>query len=381
MEQERFKTAKLESIGGLAGGIAHDFNNLLNAVLGNTSLLKMEGGLRGKPLERLDRMEKSIYRARELTQQLLTFAKGGDPIRKTVRINDLIVDNARFVLSGSKARSEFDIAGNLWPVEADLGQLSQVINNLIINAAQAMPEGGTVRITARNLLVDALSDLPLAPGRYIAVSVQDDGVGIPADSLERIFDPYHTTKEQGSGLGLATSHSIITKHKGCITVSSEVGRGSTFTIHLPATLSSCPSDQRPETDVPLPQVHGRILILDDEESILELTCELLELMGFEAVGVKDGQEAVERYTSAMHAGMPYDLLILDLTVPGGMGGKKVIGILKDIDPQVKAIVSSGYSQDPIMARHAEYGFCDVLAKPYRLDDLKKTVLRVLRGDP
>lgn len=379
LEESLLRMDKLESIGVLAGGIAHDFNNILSVILGNISLAKISAKPDDEKLQkRFGDAEQAVLRAKELTQQLLTFSRGGSPVKKTSAIHSVLKASCRFALTGSNIQCDFDLPNDLMPVDIDAGQINQVINNVIINAQQAMPDGGTIHIKAENIVSSetmAREGLVLGQGKYVKIMIQDHGVGIPPENLNKIFDPYFTTKEKGSGLGLATSHSVIKKHRGYISVDSLQGKGSTFSIYLPA------SPQREN----LKQSEGRqagqdkakILIMDDEEMIREITGELLMSFGYRVAFAKNGSEAIDLYKEAQDQGKPFDAVILDLTVPGGMGGKETIKRLLKIDPAVKAIVSSGYSNDPILADCKAYGFQGVITKPYRLAELSQTLQNVL----
>ena len=375
IEEELFRTRHLESLGILAGGIAHDFNNLLTAIMGNTSLAKMFTEPGSKIYARLEEVEKASLRARDLTQQLLTFSKGGAPIKKVTSIADVICDSSRFALRGSHARCKFTIMEDLWPVEVDEGQISQVISNLAINADQAMPEGGVVEIRAENVTLLKGQVVTLEPGRYIRLSITDSGIGIPKDHLNKIFTPYFTTKQRGSGLGLATSYSIINKHGGVIIVESEIGRGTTFNIYLPASGKEIPEKEKKSMTTITGS--GKILVMDDEEFIRNTAGEMLATVGYTVGYADDGAEAIDLYIRARESGEPYDLIIMDLTIPGGMGGVEAIQKLLEIAPDAKAIVSSGYANGPIMADFKEYGFKGVIAKPYRADELCKVVQNVI----
>jgi CheY-like chemotaxis protein len=334
-------------------------------------LAKMDSRPGESGYERLEEAERASYRARDLTQQLLTFSLGGAPIKRTLALGGLIRDAATFSLRGSHSRCEMVFPENLHPVEADEGQMGQVINNLVINAVQAMPEGGTVRISCENAQLGADSGMPLPPGDYVKVSVTDRGVGIPAENLKKIFDPYFTTKEKGSGLGLATSYSIIKRHNGHISVESQPGTGTTFSFFLPASTA----DLLQETVVEHRSIRGtgRVLVVDDEAMIRDVAAKILVSQGYEVESAADGQMALVHYVKAQQQGKPFDVVILDLTIPGGLGGKETIKKLLEIDPQAKAIVSSGYSNDPIMAQFGEYGFKGVAAKPYSIKILSQAV--------
>lgn len=382
MEEELLKAQKLESIGILAGGIAHDFNNLLTAILGNISLSKMYVPEGDKIHQKLTDAEKASLRARDLTQQLLTFSRGGAPVKKAASIADIIKDSAAFTLSGSKVTCSFTIADDLWTVEVDEGQMSQVINNLILNAEQAMPAGGVIRVACRNVNLGPDDHLPLPPGRYILVTISDQGEGVPEEVLPRIFDPYFTTKKNGKGLGLSTVYSIVKNHDGHITVSTKTGAGSSFSIYLPAAAHIDERVSRPETEVAWPENHpvrGRILVMDDEENIRNVVAEMLEFIGYEAILTCDGDESLRLYRQALDLGVPFDAVLMDLTIPGGMGGGEAMKILHEIDPAVKGIVSSGYSNDPILSDYTAFGFQGIITKPYKLTELRNVLERVLGG--
>ncbi|MFZ5775966.1 MAG: PAS domain-containing hybrid sensor histidine kinase/response regulator [Thermodesulfobacteriota bacterium] len=375
MEEELLKNQKLESVGVFAGGIAHDFNNLLTAILGNISLGKLYLNHEDRVYKRLEEAEKASLQAKNLTQQLLTFSKGGAPIKKTTTIPELIRDSASFALRGSNVRCQYVLDDNLWPIEVDAGQISQVIQNLVLNAAQAMPAGGTVSIEGGNVISSG-HELPgMPPGKYVRIAVTDHGHGIPAENLARIFDPYFTSKETGNGLGLAIAYSIIKKHDGHIAVESVENQGTTFTIHLPAT-DACPHCPE-ERQAPLVASKGRLLVMDDDEMIREAAAEMLAYFGFEVEAVSDGGEAVARYREAMEQRRPFAAVVMDLTVPGGMGGKEAMEKLLVIDPGVRAVVSSGYANDPIMANFREYGFWGVVPKPYRAEEMSRVLATVL----
>jgi PAS domain S-box-containing protein len=369
LDEEMQRASKLEAVGILAGGIAHDFNNILTAVLGNIGLTEMVLKKEGQSSELLHEAKRAALRARDLTQQLLTFAKGGEPVRASVDLAEVLRETAAFALHGAKARAEFHVADDLWPVNADKGQLGQVVQNLVINSVQAMPEGGTIGVSADNRMVDTASgNLPLSPGRYVHLAVSDSGTGISAENLSRIFDPYFTTKKQGSGLGLATVYSIVKKHQGLIDVESQLGKGTTFHLWLPAANRAAP-EKIAEVIVGIP-LQARILFMDDEQPIRDIARAFMRRLNVECQLAVDGAEAVRKYQEALDADRPFDIVVMDLTVPGGIGGREAMELLQKIDPSVRAIVSSGYSQDPVMANHRAYGFRSVLPKPYDLGQLR-----------
>ena len=370
---------KLESLGVLAGGIAHDFNNMLSGILGNISLIGLSISGSGELRACLLEAEKAAQRARGLTQQLLAFAKGGAPVRKVTTLPELVTETATFAARGSGSRCVFAFADGLRLVDIDAGQIGQVVNNLVINAVQAMPDGGDIEIAADNIDIDSDSRVPVAPGPYVRLRVRDHGLGIRAEHLERVFDPYFTTKEEGSGLGLAASHAIVRNHQGAILVRSTPGEGTTFTVYLPAAAGL--AERGAEAAAPPPQGGGRILVMDDEETLCTLLARILALSGYEAVVTAEGREAVEVYRQALSGGAPFDAVILDLTVAGGMGGLATLEKLLEIDPGVVAIVSSGYSKDPVMAEYARYGFAGVISKPYTVTELQAELHRVLHSRP
>ncbi|HSC34916.1 MAG TPA: PAS domain S-box protein, partial [Thermodesulfobacteriota bacterium] len=374
-EEELFKAEKLESLGVLAGGIAHDFNNLLTVILGNISVSKMKLDPKDKIHGRLVDAENASFRARDLTSQLLTFSKGGAPVKEFLQsLGDLIVDTANFVVSGSKVKCEFEIDEDLWPVEVDEGQISQVIHNLIINSDQAMPDGGIIKVGAKNVELGADNEPRLKEGRYLNITIEDTGIGMTKELMDKIFDPYFTTKQRGSGLGLATVYSIVKNHEGHIEVSSKIGAGTRFDLYIPAAkvkVRNIIGEQNIETGV------GKILVMDDEQMVREVAGEMIIQMGYEVEYASDGREAVDRYIRAMEEGKPFDAVMVDLTVPGGMGGEEAQKKLMEIDPAVRSIVSSGYSNDPVMSKYEEYGFRGVVTKPYNIELLSKAIHNVL----
>jgi CheY-like chemotaxis protein len=364
-------------VGVLAGGIAHDFNNLLTAIGGNIGLAQFatNAGDNVRLARYLAEAERATLRARDLTQQLLTFARGGAPIRTEVDLGPVIRDAVTFALTGSRSRGCIDIASGLWMAYADAGQVSQVLHNLLLNADQAMPEAGTITISATNVNVADDSGLPLPPGAYVSVRVADHGGGIPSDMRERIFDPFFTTKQRGSGLGLASSFSIVKGHEGHIRLESELGKGSVFTVYLPAvpTAVAVREDEAPAASVLRPM---RILVMDDEGMVADMLAELLRQGGHMPTTTAHGEAALRAWLAATDDGTPFDLAILDLTVPGGMGGADTLRMLKAHDPKVRAIASSGYATDPILAEYAAHGFVGRLAKPYRFAEVLAVLAEV-----
>jgi nitrogen-specific signal transduction histidine kinase/ActR/RegA family two-component response regulator len=377
IEEERLKTQKLESLGLLAGGIAHDFNNLLTAILGNISITKSNCDPGDESFKSLEMAEKASLRAKDLTQQLITFSRGGAPIKKVVSPVVLLRESAGFVLSGSKVRCELQLPDTLAPVEVDESQINQVMNNILINAVQAMPDGGVITIRGENITIEESNSLLLKAGAYVKISIDDEGHGIPRKYLDKIFDPYFTTKQKGSGLGLTTAYYILQKHGGSIQMESYLERGTTCHIYLPATQSPLPITTK--DTLLFPSGRGKILVMDDEEILRDFTGRILTKSGYEVELSADGDEAIQRYREAKDSGCPFDIVLMDLTVPGGMGGKEAIQKLLAIDPEVKAIVSSGYFNDPIMANYGEYGFKGVVAKPYTLQQLTNTIQTILKN--
>jgi PAS domain S-box-containing protein len=382
IESELFKVMKLESVGVLAGGIAHDFNNILAAILGNIEVaaFRIAGKDEGTSFL-LAEAQKAVMRASYLTKQLLTFSKGGSPVKDSASLPAVLQDSADFVLHGSRVGCEYHFPQDLWKAEVDIGQISQVIQNIIINAKHAMPEGGKIIITGANISDPASEHLLKSDeGSYVRITIQDSGCGIPQHIIDRIFDPYFTTKETGNGLGLAICHSIIRKHNGYLLVQSEPDQGTTFTIYLPVhsmqdgpsgtMLARLPSPVKPVKS-------ARVMVLDDEMIIREVIRHQLTTLGHQAVLVDNGTEAVRMYETLQAAGTPVDLAIMDLTIPGGMGGREAASILLQKYPNARLIVSSGYSNDPVMANFRAYGFRAAISKPFELTRLQTVIEEAL----
>lgn len=376
IDEEHVRTTKLESISLLAGGIAHDFNNILTAVFANVGLAKMmvskdTHNPNHKAVERLSAAEKACMRARDLTKQLLTFAKGGTPVKNPASMARFIKDTVEFALRGSNVRCEQNLQEHLWSVEIDESQMGQVLHNLIINANHSMPNGGIMSIGAHNVRIEAVHGLPLTPGPYVQVSLRDQGTGIHPEHLSKIFDPYFSTKEKGHGLGLATAYSVIKRHGGHILVQSELGVGSTFSFYLPA--SGTVQEGLPPEESVITVGSGKVLVLEDQQDIQEILGTMLTHLGYDSEFVDNGTDAVQLYQSAISNGQPYCATIMDLTIPGGLGGRETIQRLKSIDPNVVALVSSGYSNNPVMTEPHKYGFKGIVSKPYNLEELAKAI--------
>ena len=373
LEEQRLKTQKLEAVGTLAGGIAHDFNNLLQGVFGYISMAKVNLDQRQKSLDMLEQAEKALHMSVNLTTQLLTFSKGGKPLRKKIELLTVIENSVKFALSGSRVDYKIEADKALWTVDADEGQIGQVIQNIVLNAEQAMPMGGTVTIRAANVCAPQ-KGLPtvLHEGNYVEMSLNDTGTGIPEEYLPKIFDPYFTTKDKGSGLGLATSYSIIKNHGGMIDVKSEMGKGSTFFVWLPAIDTVEAKTETEPVSRPAARKY-RILVMDDEEFIRNIAGEMIRLLGHEVEFAIDGTEAIARYREAMLEGRRFDIVILDLTIRGGMGGEAAIRALLAMDPDIKAVVSSGYSDSSAISEYKALGFKTLLTKPYSMKVLNNTI--------
>lgn len=379
MEEDLLNIKKLQSIGVLAGGIAHDFNNILAVILGNIELAaQCVGDKDEKVVALLVKAQKATDRATKLTKQLLTFSKGGEPVRKTTSLPDLIRESAEFVLHGSSIVPEYSFSENLWSVDVDSGQISQVIQNIITNAKQAMPKGGRVKVRCANVDDPAAETLLNAEqGHFVRIDIEDAGVGIPLELIEKIFDPYFTTKQQGNGLGLAICHSIVRKHDGYIAVQSLPGKGTTLTLYLPAAYSlGDTTEPAQESNSLIGKV--KVMVMDDEEMLREMMGSQLEILGHEAILVEHGEEAIRRYKELQDTQQAVDVVIMDLTIPGGMGGQETAVRILEIDPHARLIVASGYSTDPVLAQYQQYGFRAAIEKPVNLVGLSKALEKALR---
>src|SRR5438067_8529288 len=379
-ETERLTTSKLESLGTLAGGIAHDLNNILTVISGNIGLAQLEAPVdSGSLLGFLSKAGQAAQHAAHLSSQLLTFSKGGAPLKKVVSMGELIEHSAEFALYGSNLRADFDIAVDLWKAEVDAGQIEQVVNALMLNAREAMPQGGTVRVRARNIVFEENTSAPLPCGRYIKVTISDRGPGISEELRTKIFDPYFTTKPTGTGLGLAISYSVVKKHGGLLVLENSSAAGSVFAFYLRASESA--ANAGPESRAggrPFHYNHQRILVMDDEEAIRELTAQLLGTLGYEVTSVPEGSEAVKLYERALRRGENFHVVILDATIRGGMGGLATIERLRDIDPHVTAIICSGYSDEAALSQFLAYGFRGALPKPFTRGELADAMQRALQ---
>jgi PAS domain S-box-containing protein len=375
LREEMLRANRLDALGILAGGIAHDFNNILTVIMGNTSLAMMTNAANERLHKQLQETEKACLRAKDLTEQLLTFSKGGAPVRKTVSLAEVVRDSVDFALRGSAVRPRYDFTEGLWAASVDASQISRVFSNLAINGVQAMPGGGEVEVVARNVELAPGAAVPLPPGRYVEFAFRDQGIGIPPEHVGRVFDPFFTTKQQGSGLGLSICYSVVTRHEGHISVESEMGKGSVFRIFLPAT------GDRPRREGASRQAAaafaGRILVMDDEESVRGVAAGMLAALGCEVECAPDGARAVELYRRAGERGRPFAAVLMDLTVPGGMGGREAARALLSLDPGARIIASSGYSTDPVMADPRAHGFRSTIAKPYTAAELSRVLAAVL----
>lgn len=376
LENELLKTKKLESLSILAGGVAHDFNNILTAILMNISTAKMDMSESDEAYGLLDEAQNACLQAKELTEQLLTFSKRGVPMKKATSISHLIRDTVKFTLRGSNVICKFELAESLWTLEVDEVQISQVINNIVLNAVQAMPDGGCLTVQAENYVDDGLGGLPLAPGEYVRITFRDEGPGISAEQLSQIFDPYFTTRPEGSGLGLSTSYSIIKNHDGLITADSEPGAGTSVSCYLPAASHLEPPSIE-KTTAELHTGSGRILVMDDDSFVRSSLVKILTRLGYEVEVTQNGDDAIVRYRQSFQTEERFDAVIVDLTVPGGKGGKETIRALRQIDPDVKAIVASGYLNNPVLKEFERHGFAGVLKKPFEIEEVSRKLYDIV----
>jgi len=381
MEEELLTAQKLESVGTLAGGIAHDFNNLLAVILGNISFAKMLTDPSSKIYERLTDAEDATIKGKELTYRLLAFSRGGESLKRITSLKGIIKDSARLTLSGSNIKCTFTFPGDLWQVEIDEEQIRQVIHNVVMNAKETMPRGGKIKIRAGNITLSPEDTVPLPEGDYVKISVEDHGGGIPEEDISRIFDPYFTTKEignvKGMGLGLAICYSIIKNHGGFMTAESQPSVGTTIHIYLPAYKE----ETHATGEKPVNFGGCRVLYMDDESALRDIAGEMLGHMGYEVEFARDGAEAIKMYSEAAASKKPFDVVIMDLTIPDGMDGAEAVRKLREIDPGVKAIVSSGYANDPIIKDFKKYDFSGVIAKPFDVDELVRVIESVLADGP
>ena len=379
IEEEQLKIEKLRSVGLLAGGIAHDFNNILAAILGNISLVGLSKDLSPRHRKILQQAEKACMRARGLTQQLLTFARGGDPIKETQSLHEIVIESAEFVLRGSGIQLKIDGGVDLWRVDIDRGQMSQVIQNIVLNAKDAMKDRGTIHIKMENCPDTRPSDTT-NHGDWVAVYITDTGPGMTQEVLHQIFEPYFTTKDHGSGLGLSICHSIMKKHDGVILVKSTLGQGTTFSIYLPRATTTQAREAKSDKQVAEPIIQkAKILLIDDDDMVLNTTREMIQYLGHEVHVANNANKAIEKYRTSMEISTPYDCVITDLTMPGEMGGQEIKEEILRLNPKAKIIISSGYAKDPIMAEFEKFGFFGVLIKPYRLIELDNAIRRILNA--
>jgi PAS domain S-box-containing protein len=378
MEDELVKTRKLESVGRLAGGIAHDFNNLLAVIQGNIELSKLKLPKKNAARGDLNAAELATMQAAELTKRLITFARGGDPVKKSCDIREIITDAIVSSITVKSVQKKFSLDDDLWPLEIDEGQMRQVLRNLAANSLEAMPHGGTITVETKNVMVNRHDALPIPEGPYVRISMEDTGGGIPEKDLPHIFDPYFSTKqrgpEKGMGLGLSVCYSIVNRHSGCITAASKEGSGSTFHIYLPAFNRDKPGALKSRAEkCPAINDKKRILVMDDEAMVRDVTRQLLQTKGYDVATAADGLEAIDLYAQAKETGKAFDMIFLDLSVKRGLGGVPALERLLEIDPHVRAVISSGYSDDPAIQNFSLYGFAGAITKPYTLEDLTSVI--------
>lgn len=378
IEQELVKAQKLESLGLLAGGIAHDFNNLFAGIFGSVELAQVYAGSNENLRNILSRTLSVSGKAKGLTRQLLTLSKGGAPSKTLTHIRDIVSESVLFALSGSNVKCGFSMPQDLWACNVDIVQIQQVLDNIVINAKQAMPDGGRMEVKAENIVISRGMPIPLPEGNYVKILVSDYGCGIQKKDLPKIFDPFFTTKQEGTGLGLTIAYSIVKRHGGLLDVESEAGKGTCVRMYLPAAAEKFVAEE-PVAEAPAcPGKAGKILVMDDEPEIRELIEQMLQTQGHAVVLAENGSKAIELFLKAKASSQPFDAVILDLTIPDGMGGKDTLNALFKIDPDVKAVVISGYSNDPVMADPGSYGFKGALLKPFSMKELAEVMKRLIR---
>lgn len=373
--EQLINSHRTESIGILAGGMAHDFNNYLTGIINFVNLAKFCTTSRQIELY-LDNTLAIANDAQTLTKQFLKYSKNYEPIYKKILIDRILKENISILFKGTNIKAELHIEDNLNFCNVDEDKISQLFGSLIINAREAMPEGGIIKISVKNEHITRSEKLPFASGDYISIQIRDNGCGMSQEILSNLFKPYFTTKPRRSGLGLASAMIIAESHQGYLTVSSEVNAGSTFTVYIPVANIM-------NLDTPLNednQSHGKILVMDDEYYIRQTSSELLKKKNFEVSTAIHGNEALQLYKQALDSGVPFDIVILDLTVPEGLGGMETLKKLEAINPDVKAIASSGYSDDPVIVQPGKYGFAASLAKPYNLNEFLSCITSVMSKD-
>ena len=376
LQMEREKSDRLESLGLLAGGIAHDFNNILMAIAGNITLSRMHLEPDHKAAAGLEESEKAVAKAASLTRQFLTFARGGEPVKKTLATGTLIREAVSLFLSGTNCKAELKLPDHLWCLHADSGQVHQALNNLIVNAVQSMPEGGVLTVSASNLAIGSRNG-PVAPGRYLRIVIADQGPGIPPELLPKIFDPYFTTKSSGSGLGLASVFSIVRRHKGSISASSPPGGGACFELLLPASDQGCDEEAEAALPMPVTSPGTGVLVMDDEETICTLAAGMLEKLGYLPTTCRDGGDAVRLYRESLERGDRFAAVILDMTVPGGMGGRESARLIRALDREAVLVISTGYAAHPFPLDEGEFKVNGMVAKPYTLKQLADELARAV----
>ena len=378
LESQMLRLDSLESLSLLTGGVAHDFNNLLTVVLGNVSMARLELQESGSLAEQLLLAEKAAMQAKALTDQLLRLAKGDSSAADAVTIDEIVEEGAQFILRGTNVSYSVEKDEKLWPAHVNRGQMAQVVNNLVINARQAMPQGGVLRVSLENKTLKSEAVEGLKAGDYICIEFSDKGMGISSEDITHIFEPYYTTKQDGSGLGLASSLSIIKKYGGIISADSELGKGTTFKIYLPRSEQEKPIHSLDSvSNYTIQKGSGRILIMDDMEAMMLVAGEILEALGYATVLTSNGEEAIESYKRAKESGAPFDAVVFDLTVPGGMGGEEACKLLRAFDPDLVAIATSGYTNSHVMSDYQGAGFNAVIPKPYRIKEMSRVLYLLL----